>query len=100
MSFEGQQQKVEHDGSRKKFSAHISMVWAEEKLMAYDFYDEMNSTSTIDHLEEQKTAVSENLGKTFGRWYGDFRFDTNIISHIISPFLFGQLTLSFVLSYY
>jgi hypothetical protein len=154
LSFEGEQQKVEHDGSRNKFSAYISMVWPEEKLMMYNFYDEMNSINTIDHLEglksyivknglwkrliliwdnasyhvsqtvltcintqrdwlsiihlpkkapylnpnertinqhiksdvcanrfydhieKQKTAVSEYLDKTFGRWYDDIRNDT------------------------
>jgi transposase len=154
MSFEGQQQKIEHNGSRRKFSAYISMVWPEEKLMMYDFYDEMNSANTInyleglkshtmknglwkrliliwdnasyhvsqtvlnylntqkdwlttihlpkkapylnpnertinqhiksdvcanrfyDHIEKQKTAVSEYLDKTFGRWYNDIRYDT------------------------
>ena len=43
MSFEGEQQRIEHNGSRKKFSAYISMLWPEEKLMTYDFYDKMNS---------------------------------------------------------
>src|SRR5438093_650672 len=155
MSFEGEQQKIEHTGSRKKFSAYISMLWPEEKLMTHDFYDKMNSMNTIDHLEnlkknimkndwwkrliliwdnasyhisqmvrnyinaqkedwltvihlpkkapylnpnerrvnqqikldvcanrfynhieEQKTAVSEYLDKTFGRWYDDIRYDT------------------------
>jgi hypothetical protein len=153
MSFEGEQQKIEHNGSRKKFSAYISMIWPEEELITYDFYDEMNSTNTIyhldglksytmknglckrliliwdnasyhvsqtvlnylntqkewltiiqlpkapylnpnertinqhiksdvcanrfyDHIEKQKTAVSEYLDKTFGRWYNDIRYDT------------------------
>ena len=154
MSFEGEQQKIEHNGSRKKFSAYISMVWPDEKLMTYDFYDKMNSMNTIDHLEnlqlhimkndwwkrliliwdnasyhvsqmvrnyinaqrdwltvihlpkkapylnpnerrinqqiksdvcanrfydhieEQKTAVSDYLDKRFGRWYDDIRYDT------------------------
>jgi hypothetical protein len=49
MSFEGEQQRIEHNGSRGKFYAYISMVWPEEKLM-YNFYDEMNSINTIDHL--------------------------------------------------
>jgi hypothetical protein len=43
MSFEGEQQKIEHNDSRKKFSAYISTLWPEEKLMTYDFYDKMNS---------------------------------------------------------
>ena len=156
MSFEGEQLKIEHNGSRKKFSTYISMLWPEEKLMTYDFYDRMNSTNTIDHLEnlkrtimksdwwkrliliwdnasyhvslmvrnyinaqkeedwltiihlpkkapylnpnerkvnqhiksdvcgnrfyehieEQKTAVSEYLNKTFGIWYDDIKYDT------------------------
>ena len=46
MSFEGEQQKIEHTGNRKKFSAYISMLWPDQKLM-YDFYDRMNSTNTI-----------------------------------------------------
>jgi hypothetical protein len=29
-----------------------------------------------DHIEEQKTAISEYLDKTFGRWYDDIRYDT------------------------
>jgi transposase len=60
MSFEGQQQKIEHNGSRRKFSAYISMVWPEEKLMTYDFYDEMNSANTIDHLEGLKSHTMKN----------------------------------------
>ena len=44
MSFEGEQQKIAHTGNRKKFSVYISMVWPDEKLMTYDFYDKMNST--------------------------------------------------------
>ncbi|MGB6593000.1 MAG: hypothetical protein WBE68_15995, partial [Candidatus Nitrosopolaris sp.] len=51
MSFEGEQQKIEHNGNKKKFSVYISMVWPDVKLMTYDFYDEMNSTNTINHLE-------------------------------------------------
>jgi hypothetical protein len=50
LSFEGEQQKIEHNGSRKKFSAYI-------------FYDEMNSTNTIDHLENLKSCTMKN-----GRW--------------------------------
>ena len=50
MSFENEQQKIEHNGSRKKFSAHISMLWPDEKLMTYDFYDKMNSINTINCL--------------------------------------------------
>jgi hypothetical protein len=61
MSFEGEQQRIEHTGSRKKFSAYISMVWPEEKLlMPYDFYDKMDSTDTIDHLENLKKNIMKN----------------------------------------
>lgn len=60
MSFEGEQQRIEHTGSRKKFSAYISMVWPEEKLMTYNFYDKMDSTNTIDHLENLKTNIMKN----------------------------------------
>jgi DDE superfamily endonuclease len=57
MSFKGEQQRIEHTGSRNKFSAYISMVWPEEKLMTYNFYDKMDSTNTIDHLENLKTNI-------------------------------------------
>ena len=60
MSFEGEQLKIEHNGSRKKFSTYISMLWPEEKLMTYDFYDRMNSTNTIDHLENLKRNIMKN----------------------------------------
>ena len=50
MSFEGEQQKIGHNGSRKKFSVYISMVWPDQKLMTYDFYDKMNSIITINHV--------------------------------------------------
>jgi len=56
MSFEGEQQRIEHTGSRKKFSAYISMAWPDQKLM-YDFYDVMNSDNTIDHLEKLRKYV-------------------------------------------
>ena len=57
MSFEGQQQKIEHNGNKKKFSVYISMVWPDEKLMTYDFHDKMNSTNTINHLEKLKINI-------------------------------------------
>ena len=56
MSFEGEQQKIEHNGSRKKFSLYISMLWPDTKLM-YDFYEVMNSTNTINHLENLRKYV-------------------------------------------
>lgn len=58
MSFEGEQQKIEHNGSRKKFSVYISMLWPDMKLM-YDFYDVMNSTNTINHLENLKIQIKK-----------------------------------------
>jgi hypothetical protein len=63
MSFEGQQQKIEHNGSRKKFSAYISMLWPDMRLM-YDFYDVMNSTNTINHLENLRKYVMHYMEKT------------------------------------
>jgi hypothetical protein len=61
MSFEGEHQKIEHDGSRNKFSAYISMSWPDEKLM-YKFYDEMNSINTIDPLENLKLCTMKMVG--------------------------------------
>lgn len=61
MSFQGQQQKIKHNGSRKRFSMYISMLWPEQNLL-YDFYDRSNSTSTINHLENLKMYVKQNDG--------------------------------------
>ena len=53
MSFEGEQQKIKHNGSRKKFSIYISMLWPDpQKKLLYDFYDRMNSTNTINHISK------------------------------------------------
>jgi transposase len=62
MSFKVQQQRIEHNGSRKKFSAYISMLWPDKKLM-YDFYDKMNSTNTMDHLENIRKYVMNTRWK-------------------------------------
>ena len=62
MSFEGEQHKIEHNGSRKKFSAYISMLWPDQKLM-YHFYDVMNSNNTIDHLENLRKYVMNTRWK-------------------------------------
>jgi DDE superfamily endonuclease len=62
MSFEGEQQKIRHNGSRKKFSMYISMLWPEQNLL-YDFYDRSNSTNTINHLENLKMYVKQNSWK-------------------------------------
>jgi hypothetical protein len=59
MSFEGEQHKVEHNSSRNKFSAYISMLWPDHRLM-YNFYDRMNSTNTINHLENIKRYIMNN----------------------------------------
>ena len=60
MSFEGeQQQKIRHNGSRKRFSMYISMLWPEQNLM-YEFYDRMNSTNTINHLENLRYVMKNN----------------------------------------
>ena len=59
MSFEGQQQKIRHNGSRKRFSMYISMMWPEQNLL-YDFYDRSNSTNTIHHLENLRYAIKNN----------------------------------------
>ena len=60
MSFEGEQQKIRHNGSRKKFSIYISMLWSDQQKLLYDFYDRMNSTNTINHLENLKIYVMKN----------------------------------------
>ena len=59
MSFEGKQQKIRHNGSRKRFSMYISMLWPEQNLM-YEFYDRSNSTNTINHLENLGYVMKNN----------------------------------------
>lgn len=59
MSFEGEQQKIKHNGSRKRFSMYISMLWPEQNLL-YDFYDRSNSTNTINHLENLRYVMKNN----------------------------------------
>ena len=60
MSFEGEQQKIRHNGSRKKFSMYISMMWPDEQNLLYDFYDRSNSTNTIHHLENLRYVMKNN----------------------------------------
>ena len=36
------------------------MVWHDQKLMTYDFYDKMNSTNTINHLEKLKINIMKS----------------------------------------
>ena len=59
MSFEGEQQKIKHNGSRKRFSMYISMLWPEQNLL-YDFYDRSNSINTINHLENLRYVMKNN----------------------------------------
>jgi len=59
MSFQGQQQKIKHNGSRKRFSMYISMLWPEKNLL-YDFYDRSNSVNTIQHLENLRSVMKNN----------------------------------------
>jgi hypothetical protein len=62
MNFEGEQQKIRHNGSRKKFSMYISMLWPEQNLLYY-FYDRSNSVNMINHLENLKMYVKQNSWK-------------------------------------
>jgi DDE superfamily endonuclease len=59
MSFEGEQQKIRHNGSRKRFSMYISMMWPEQNLL-YDFYDRSNSINMIHHLENLRYVMKNN----------------------------------------
>ena len=64
MSFEGEQLKIEHNGSRNKFSAYISMLWPNQKKLMYDFCDDdMNSINTINHLENLRKYVMNTRWK-------------------------------------
>ena len=58
-------QRIEHNGSRNKFSAYISMIWPEEKLMTYDFYDETEFHQYYQTPGESQDTDKENwLEKT------------------------------------
>ena len=59
MSFEGEQQKIRHNGNRKRFSMYIFMLWHEQNLL-YEFYDRSNSTNTINHLENLRYIMKNN----------------------------------------
>ena len=62
---EGEQQKTEHNGSRKKFSIYISLLWPEQNLL-YDIYDGSNPQNTINHLENLNIHLSKKIvGKEF-----------------------------------
>jgi len=61
MSFQGQQQKIRHNGSRKRFSIYIFMLWPEQNLF-YDFYDRSNSVNAINHLKNFKMYLNGNDG--------------------------------------
>jgi hypothetical protein len=80
MSFEGEQQGIEHTGSRKKFSTYISMVWPDQKLM-YDFYDVMNSNNTINHLENLKEYVMKIRWKRLILIWDNASFHVSRIVH-------------------
>ena len=56
MSFEGEQQKIEHNGSRKKFSLHTCPCYGQIKLM-YDFYKVMNSIYKHDKPSRESEEI-------------------------------------------
>ena len=69
MSFEGQQQRIEHNGSRNKFSTYISMLWPDKKLM-YDFSDnkerrkkrDLREPSLLGYINTRNWRHSERNG--------------------------------------
>jgi len=91
MSFEGEQQKIRHNGSRKRFSMYISMMWPEKNLM-YDFYDRSNSTNTINHLENLNMYVKENDWKRIVLVWDNASYH---ISNITREYLNPQKKLAF-----
>jgi DDE superfamily endonuclease len=80
MSFQGEQQKIEHNGSRNKFSTYISMLWPDQKLM-YNFYDVMNSNNTIDHLENLRKYVMKIRWKRLILIWDNASFHVSRIVH-------------------
>ena len=79
MSFEGEQQKIGHNGSRKKFSVYISMVWPDQKLMTYDFYDKKNSINTINHLRNLYVQIMETGWKRLILVWGNASYHVSLI---------------------
>jgi hypothetical protein len=74
MNFECEQQKIRHNGGRKKFSTYTSMLWPnpQQKLL-YDFYDRIDFTNTINHLGI-KMYVMKNGWKTIVLVYDNTSF--------------------------
>lgn len=66
ISFEGEQHKIVHTGSRKRFSAYIFMLWPDHMKLIYHYYDEMNFINTMDYLEKLMKHVRKVNGKD---WY-------------------------------
>ena len=62
MSFKGEQQKIRHNGSKKKeiLNVHIHAMALPKQNLLYDFYDTSNSTNAINHLENLKIHVIQN----------------------------------------
>jgi hypothetical protein len=86
MSFEGEQQRIEHTGSRNKFSAYISMLWPDKKLM-YNLYDVMNSKNTINHLENLRKHVMKIRWKRLILIWDNASFH---ISRIVNDYVKAQ----------
>lgn len=79
MSFKGEQQKIKHTGTRKRFSLFISALWSYQRLI-YDYHDKINSTSTIDHLDAIKTYVTKNCWKRLMIIWDNASFHTSKIT--------------------
>jgi hypothetical protein len=54
---------------------HISSIDVSPQLQI-EIKSNICANRFYDHIEEQKTAITEYLDKTFGRWYDDIRYDT------------------------
>ena len=77
MSFEWEQHKIEHNGSRNKFSVYISMLWPDKKLM-YDFYNEMNSTEYHRPSREAQETCHEYQMEKISRHLGSMLRSTSV----------------------
>ena len=55
------------------------MIWnhhPNERKGSQQIKSDVCANRFYEHIEEQKTVVSEYLDKTFGRWNNDITYDT------------------------
>jgi hypothetical protein len=63
-------------GIRSGFRKKALYLNPNERKVNQQIKSKICANRFYDHIEEQKTAVSEYLDKTFGRWHNGIGYDT------------------------